>query len=623
MDKEPTSYTYADLRRDHISRLEKEDKSLQQVRNHTSALTQYATVLGRSDACQCARDFVEHLESNLTLFQEGLKAKGVSSASIANKVSYIRAIKSTVNTMLTGISQGRSFADALRVLFKDGELSVYHECNKIGVAARTVLDWMNGAIPRRPREVAKLEQYFNLAPKALTGMIDFGVTRSNPVPLKSREIQQRLKEDVYRYKIVSNRIRHEWAGLLNFYTAPYLLGKMQRNSTWRVKPVEQIGSPRLICWASTTPTGICPTGQIAWGYVSSYLGYLILDKARGGAGMSGELLSLALLSDSSLVLGYTEFRRNRSGVYTESINKTLVFIIALLREETGYLRQKSEFRTCLPIPVDEKDWDTWCETNRNVLDGVYRDLKKGQHIKRVRDPKEPIAAILAEEHPIHTLIKMTEAMSRRFILDQCITMRATSKRDLLLVKMLISNPLRVHHFAIMTYRPDNTGNLYQDSYGAWRLRFNPSDFKNQKGAASKEYDVTLSPWLYDDIVEYLTVHRPLMRFAHESEYVFLQNSKQGKRRYWETIMISTRILRITRAFIPDCPGFGAHAFRHIVATDFIKNNPNGYQVAANILHDKLETVLREYAHVKVADGFAHWTNYFDSQVEAVKGASHE
>ena len=55
------------------------------------------------------------------------------------------------------------------------------------------------------------------------------------------------------------------------------------------------------------------------------------------------------------------------------------------------------------------------------------------------------------------------------------------------------------------------------------------------------------------------------------------------------------VYRITQRYIPDCPGFSMHAFRHIVATEFIKNNPAGFAIAAAILHDKEETVRRHYA----------------------------
>ncbi|MNR67133.1 hypothetical protein D3C85_1909720 [compost metagenome] len=46
-----------------------------------------------------------------------------------------------------------------------------------------------------------------------------------------------------------------------------------------------------------------------------------------------------------------------------------------------------------------------------------------------------------------------------------------------------------------------------------------------------------------------------------------------------------------------------HAVRHIVATDFLNRNPGHYTVVAALLHDKLETVLKHYAHRKSESAF--------------------
>jgi hypothetical protein len=65
-----------------------------------------------------------------------------------------------------------------------------------------------------------------------------------------------------------------------------------------------------------------------------------------------------------------------------------------------------------------------------------------------------------------------------------------------------------------------------------------------------------------------------------------------------------------------CLGFGSHAYRHIIATDYIKNDVNGIEVAASILHDKPETVRKTYKHLLHADYFKHWIKYHDAQRKA-------
>jgi len=78
------------------------------------------------------------------------------------------------------------------------------------------------------------------------------------------------------------------------------------------------------------------------------------------------------------------------------------------------------------------------------------------------------------------------------------------------------------------------------------------------------------------------------------------------------------LLSRSKQFLPGCPGFGPHAIRHIVATDYIKNNPASYIVAADILHDKLETVMSAYAHLKAADGHRVYLGYRSLVAEAWK-----
>ena len=64
------------------------------------------------------------------------------------------------------------------------------------------------------------------------------------------------------------------------------------------------------------------------------------------------------------------------------------------------------------------------------------------------------------------------------------------------------------------------------------------------------------------------------------------------------------VVSIARNYIPEVTRLGPHALRHIVATDFLKRNPEKYIALAELLHDNLETVLEEYAHDKRESAFA-------------------
>ena len=64
----------------------------------------------------------------------------------------------------------------------------------------------------------------------------------------------------------------------------------------------------------------------------------------------------------------------------------------------------------------------------------------------------------------------------------------------------------------------------------------------------------------------------------------------------------SRIKHLTTTYIDGCPGFGPHAFRHVIATNHLRRNPGDYLTVAVLLHDMLETVLKSYGHLRVSDG---------------------
>lgn len=76
--------------------------------------------------------------------------------------------------------------------------------------------------------------------------------------------------------------------------------------------------------------------------------------------------------------------------------------------------------------------------------------------------------------------------------------------------------------------------------------------------------------------------------------------------------LRVRFKGFTRRYVDDCEGFTAYGFRHIVATEWLRSNPNGYVIAAAILHDRITTVLKHYAHLKNEDGYVHYEAHFEN-----------
>jgi len=201
-------------------------------------------------------------------------------------------------------------------------------------------------------------------------------------------------------------------------------------------------------------------------------------------------------------------------------------------------------------------------------------------------------------------------------------------------------------------------NLYQKPDGSLHLRYNERDFKNDKGedleegVLSKPYDVPVLPSVWPALVEYLfgghravlnesirneliqiRAKRGLLPLSPDEELAILRCSylfrprsdgitQLGVKRLegYGTAQIrpkllSGRILKLTRRYLRGCKGFSAHACRHLVATDYIKNHPGGYGAAAAALHNTEATVRKHYAWVEVGDLMRPWNNYHEQLQE--------
>ena len=97
-------------------------------------------------------------------------------------------------------------------------------------------------------------------------------------------------------------------------------------------------------------------------------------------------------------------------------------------------------------------------------------------------------------------------------------------RDLLLIRLITSNPLRAKNLKLLTYKPDNTGNLYKKDDGSWNIWIDKKAFKNVKGAAGdQDYDIPVTANVWPIIEEYINVYRPMLPDADKVSFVFLSS----------------------------------------------------------------------------------------------------
>lgn len=418
----------------------------------------------------------------------------------------------------------------------------------------------------------------------------------------------------------TDRLKWQWEEMIRCKTDITREGATARN-TWRLKAVENSGF--RINWSHMLDGSVCATAGVHWAMFGPFLGFIATHAVRGRTVPLEHADSLAWLASTTHVKAFVQFLRARAGNVTH--HGVVTFINnarSHLRAGTGFLWQRHDFLDDLCAAGDaqalalasrsdrEAGWQSYCTTSHLELLKLEKSLAVQSPARCVRRPAQRIESILGDEFPLKRLIRIVLDLEADEPPQGHERDYAAWVRDVLLCKMLVSNPLRVAQLSIMRFR-GNRSNLYQTADGGWRLRYDPSDFKNEKGAASQEYDTAVEPSVWPWIRRFLSEARSALVGA-DTEYVFLPAVVGPNRRAgydalniegnnWVADSLGKRVTLVTSRYAPEGVGFGPHAFRHIIATDHLKRHPQDYVTVAQLLHDKLETVIKAYAHLKVDD----------------------
>lgn len=624
--------TYEQLIKDYTAELKKalkeNGKSDQTAKNHGAAIARWMNHLGLAKTDPVGPELGGGFKAALSEFLEAVQPEYGPQTLKDRKYQLTNWHEAFVR--LSGRDGlPADFMDALNFLFERAGVRIYAVSRATGVPDNTIRHWLK----RRERQhhpsrhslehVAALEAYFGTPPGALKRRVRrhevWADTDTPPVKTEFAKKLVDLSLSPYRLKSFPAKLQKEWDDFVRYKTGDgfYLKKrKLRRRKPWRVRG-----------------DGGCPSADVNLGYVRGFFGYLCLpsgvaDEWRCGKGFEPSELSLALLTDTDLIDDYMQFRKVRSGGYTSETLNTLTFCKGMVIPEFGYLRQQPEFGARLPRRVPAEEWEQWCEQSYQGFQTISGELE----IPKPKFPFEKIKGILQQEHPIAALrdfaVRLEDDAPPAYYHAR---LKARHARNVLLVRLLTSNPLRIRHFSVMTYRPDNSGNLYRkEAKGVWRwfLRFPPESFKNEKGAAKdRAYDMEVPPSVWPSLENYLFNHRRHLYGAAESDFVFRAGSgpdspEKGLKPEGPIPekALSAEIRVLTQEYFPGGSGFGPHSFRHIVATDYIKHHPEGYNVAASILHDLPETVRKFYSWVTPAETFSHWVTYHELIIGGQLGA---
>jgi hypothetical protein len=613
--------------------------SRQQVMNFASALNGWMRALSLTDAMLVGVEMTSNFDGHFLRHQDRLLEK-VSRRTARDQAENLLKWRQHFDECRQIDTLPDDFKSALNALFGASGLSKADLSRAAGVSATTIHSWLvleNLPVTSSAAAVGRLETALNVPEGTLLNRLPgrkysrYARTVKESGSLQTAWGRKRTEEKktLGAYAIpLSGTLHEQWLDLIDFKTDGYRDGGTKQN-TWRAKPATETG-PRISKAMVASSGLICATAAANWAGFSAYLGFLCLAPPVG-KGLRAECVdTLAWLVHFPYLLDFVRWLTARAGGKIHNgIPKFLDDVKCMLRPKTGFLWSRPEFATRLPnssailghdyAALDREQqasrWQEVCAAAHLKVRDRVKAIRGRERVRKSRDPREPIASILASPSPLKVLLKFVQAVEsnppplvhhRSYIVWL---------RDVVFLKMIVSNPLRASHFPLLRYLPNNKGNLYQGSQGDWRLRFTSADFKNEKGAANHDYDVAVEPSVAPWIARYLVEARPHSIGAAECDFFFLPfvlGPRRGERTdgdydtskggMWTAEAMSRRMRVLTQQYVPDTPGFCTHAVRHIIATDHLKRHPGDYPTVAKLLHDKLETVLKEYAHLTVDQG---------------------
>jgi site-specific recombinase XerD len=541
---------------------------------------------------------------------QALASEGRSTRSVSNTRSALRAFREAVvehdTNQALSMEQATPFVNALKSVL--GDLPPKRVARQLRIPYDMLRGWLFGKQPRPSniRHLAALESFFGLQRDSLIALSgakyrNLRAQRSEvATTIEYNKTVHVLTQHAYCCKPEpGSQLQLQWLDFLRYKTAAVPRFRRGRNGKWRFSPCPSMKASSKNWWAFLDGKEIA-SAKMAWYRFSSYIGWLQLPPEQGGKGFPPEKAqSIAWLVVPDYIEDYLNWWKSKIGKRNRGTTMFIALIATVVQPRFGYLRQRNDMMATLPAEYHSEEWESLCERQFTLTEQLTSAFEG--EIEVSRDSFEPIRNIIALPQPMEAATDMVQRMRA----DRPIASPGKEviwARDIALVKLLLSNPLRRSNIAHLTWRADNTGELYQRADKSWWIRIAKTKFKNTRGAAGDSvYDVQLQETAWRDIERYIFEFRPKL-IKYPTDLVFLSRLMPESTEHKPWFEFSRTVYRLTIRYIPQCTGFGAHAFRHIVATSILKAPGGTHKTAAKILNDRVATVERHYDGLTSNDG---------------------
>ena len=643
--------TYGQLITTHVlrSRLNKKGapRPEKSIENIESTIKRWRETNGISLESPVGMELGLGFRESLKKYLDGLAGE-YSKQYVRDVKSRLEKLRETYLEILKADSLPRSFTASIRYLCELHDMSVCDLEEKLATK-RLISKWVyNNQLPREEEllQIYRIEDYFSLARNTLASKLPpyFFGSKQKSRKAGTTEWRENLSslhklaaESGIRVWLPAfeGRLSEECHDLYQFYTDNEWLREhgLHRNSRW-----------------SEREDGYCGTADKWEGGIRSYLGFLRLpnghpDARLNGRGYLEKDLSLALFSSTQDVFAYVKFVRARTpeNVLSTTVKMMLETCKTLLKKGDGFLWQQPHYGERLPTPVPARKWRGWCNNARQAIKKALDDYEKEDLIRITRKALELVKPIVRElDSPLDVVDLMLDRMESSMEYVQGEVNQAVARRDHLLIKLESCIPLRAYNVSLLTYTDDNEGSFRTRPDGTWWLFIPKEHFKNRRRKDLNDFNVQIEDQeLIEALGTYMRDHRKHLlggakcevcaaaklegkesdcpaakatgAMCEWTDYIFrpMVTGRKGQKALepWNPGAISRRVYDLTRDFLPEYPGFSIHWFRHLLASDYIKNHPEGFGVAAMLLHDTEATVRKYYAWVEPRDGVRVYNLY--------------
>ena len=560
-----------------------------------------------------------------------------------------------------------TFAEALRWAMERKGVSIGQLAKQAGVSEGTVRGWREDRfLPRSRALVTALEEALELPEGTLSGRLPrwglpkIGVKeKGTPYPgftrtflrvaalarygrpwedLSPKEQEALRREDEDRWNRLSNRQKRTRKASKEPFRLSFKEWPLGARTEWERYESYASSAPgsaarvrAALAGAPVAPTTVREeTLKRERRLIEQLYGYCHNER-----GLDSNALSLALLTDLELVRSYLEWRVNR---YKDKdlppITRSEYMFIALVKKlHRGYLR-------ALGLGVNP---DGVKELERTLkIAGI--DVTDGYHaVEPLLETPDPLRWVL---DGIQLMLRDAAGRVGDLLAPQIPTAKREAGealalyRDVVLLWLMVAHPLRAKHFYgarldMDEFRDEDftpgRGHVGRASGGHY-LAYRKVEFKNARGQvfqSLQDHDLVTFP-LDDPEHPVLVLDLDGMRYSlNELFHVYLhQIHPHLVKRFGRTGPLLPlfpgadtergiqRIFYSRSAYVAAVPGvpqkllpFGPHSIRHVVATEIVKRM-GSFEIAANVLLDSVEMVIRHYARFAPRDRYGHgWRVY--------------